>query len=681
MQSSQERIERLKAMLTGRSSNRRTGAALASSGELGNLLLGVALHGADRLRENRLPTDLEMALVAALHAAIDGEEVKAWGAAYREVVQSADPGTLVVPEVITSRPSSSGYGVEDLAEVIPQLSQEAGRAANVSLLTAEDLAAGRIQEDAAFVEAMRETGFAVTGGARYPGTTAAAAAGSQDTGTAQNPAPAADSWRVRLEMENFYVERAVGDQGGGRDEIYFTAAASAGGKKGEPFVSEEFGKVVKGQTRTFSSNNKVFLDQQCSGGLVVASIQVWEADQSNAAWYANLQKALNTTIERIDALLNNPVAIIADPTPLPVTIAYEVTKVFVALMDALRNDDDLSDTRTFVLSRDDMAILTHQPNLEWNFNGDGHHILRVRYTGERPVYPEGSIEIISRAQPTGGTLGGAWSVPIPLGWKTRATPALASYRGDLYTVFSRSTDNRLVWSRYDGTAWSTPRIIGSAASDRPCALAVHQDQLHLMYTGGDSKVYHGWFDGQQWSPLQPFLDWKTGFGPALVEVHNHLWAAATGGNTVYAAKWKQNVTGPVTRQASPSGAAYGAPALGSSTFKAILDHRQSDDSICSRFPDNWTGREVRSWRTRHAPTVHHSGSYDWMAHIGTDGRVYLSWRDTHKAYDEYPKPKTEWEWTNRAEVIEQGTWTCTPLETPAHTTHNRRLYAIYHTQA
>lgn len=664
-QSSQERIERLKALLTGKSSSRRAGAALVSSGTYGNLLLGVALHGADRLREGRLPTMVEGALLKVLGAVIDTEEVKAWGAAYRETVQSAAPGTLVVPEEITGRPSSSGYGSADLAKVIPQLSQEASQAPNLSLQTVEDLAAGRLQEDAAFVEAMRETGFAVTGVAPYC---------SDDTRPEWE-----DSWRVRLEMENFYVQRAVGDQGGGRDEIYFTSAASARSSGGQTFISEEFGAVKQGQTRTFSSGKKVFLDQDCTSGLAIASIQVWEADQSNSQWYKNLQLALNAAIEQINRVLGNPAATIVDPTPLPVTIAWEVTKIFVALMDTLRNNDDLACSRTFVFTRDDMAILHHQPDLEWNFNGDGHHKLRVRYTGERPTYPLGGIQITSRDQGAEPSAAGSWSAPIRLGWRTRATPALASYRGDLYTVFPQAADNRLVWSRYDGAAWTAPRRIDSAASDQPCALAVHQDHLHLMYTGGDGKIYHGWFNGQEWSPLRPVSNWQSALGPALTELDGVLWSAHTGGHRVYVASRVQGTTwNTAERVDTPANSfpAHSAPALGSSHGRLTVDHRLEDDRIYSwySFPttgDNpWGGEKLYDWRTDHAVTVHQAGRYAWMAHARLDNRAYLTWRDTHT--------DAPLRWRSSAEVIQQGSWTCTTLAAPALTTHNGRLYAIYH---
>ncbi|MFD5420941.1 hypothetical protein ACFWJT_23315 [Streptomyces sp. NPDC127069] len=519
----EERIKQLQELLTGRSASRRTRAAVAS-GSLGYLLFGVALHGADA-KGSRTLTDLEQMLVDALATVVEDTEVKAWGTAYRETVRGAAPGTLTVPAVIAERPVSSGFAMRDLEQVLPQMARDAFDAPNVSLVRAEDIAAGRIDEDPALVEAMRETGFAVTGVARYPD--------SSESG-ARAATLAGSSWRVRMEMESFYVVRAVGDQWGGRDEIYFSSAASVGGDSGgETFVSDEFGSLKTGQTRDFPAGKKVFLDKQSSNEFMVASIQVWEADQSNSEWYRNLQMALNRAVEEIDAVLNNPVAAIMDPIPLPVTIGYEIAKVFIALMDVLRNDDDLSCSRTFVLSRDDMTVLSHQPNLDWNFNGDGHHRLRVRYTGQRPVYPTGSINIISRRQGTEPTDAGEWSAPIPLGWKTRATPALAAFRDKLHTVFARESDNRLVWSRHDGAAWTTPRTISSAATDQPPAIAVHQDRLHLLYTGGDNRIYHSWFNGEEWSALKPLNDWRSAFGPALALIDGALWSAHTGGEHVY----------------------------------------------------------------------------------------------------------------------------------------------------
>ncbi|MFF3860049.1 hypothetical protein [Streptomyces sp. NPDC002209] len=658
----EERVERLKGLLTGQSSSTRAVRALSPGDGYTNLLLGVALHGADRKRNRHTLTSLERLLVDALGTIMEETELKEWGLAYRETVQEAPAGTLIVPRVITELHESEGFSTTDLKRVLPQLSAEVAKAPNVNLLTVEDLAAGR-QEEQEFLEGMQACGFAVTGVARYP-----AAAGEGE----DEEAPA--SWRVRLEMEKFYVERAVGDQGGGRDEIYFTASSSAGGGDGQTFTSQEFGAVKKGDTRTFNADNKVFLDEDAGpAGLTVTSIQVWEADQSDSRWYDALQKSLNRAVEEIDRLLNNPVGIIIDPTPLPVTIAYEVAKVFIALMDTLRNHDDLSCTRSFVLTRDDMAMLGHQGGVEWNFNDDGWHRLTVRYTGARPVYPTGAVEIISRPQGATPDDAGEWDAPIPLGWKTVATPALAVYHGELHTLFPRAGDNQLVWSRYDGTAWSTPQPIGSAHTDRPPTLAVHQDRLHTTYSGGDNRIYHAWYDGQKWDQIRKIRTWESPLGPSLASLDGTLWHAHTASNVVYYATYDHDDNGWNHEDYVPiSGiTAHSAPALGLGGPFITINHRMDNSGICTRLgsSDHRWGNDggIDTMSTHHAPTVHQADHCGWLAYRDTSGRARLAWH----AEDAY-------NWKLLPNPIARGTWTCGPLAAPSLTTHNNRLYAIYH---
>ncbi len=669
----EERVERLKGLLTGRSPSARAARALSREDGYGNLLLGVALHGADGRRQGRALTDLEGLLVDALGTIMDEAELKAWGAAYRETVQSAAPGTLIVPKVVSDLPAAAGFAVADLERVLPQLSAEVAKAPNVCLLSLEDLATGREVEDPEFIEGMQACGFAVTGIARHPGAGAARPADTTGGG-----GEALASWRVRLEMEEFHVVRAVGDQGGGRDEIYFTASSSVGGGRGQTFVSEEFGAVKRGQTRSFTADKKVFLDQDAGpSGLVVSSVQVWEADQSSSRWYDALQKSLNIAVEEIDTLLNNPIGMIVDPTPLPVTIAYEVAKVFIALMDTLRNTDDLSCSATFVLTRDDMAVLHHQPELTWHFNGDGHHKLTVRYTGARPLYPTGSIEIVSRTHGTHPSLAGEWSAPIPLGWKTTTAPAITALGSHVYAVFSRAGDNMLMWSRYDGAAWTTPLTISStAASDRPSALAVHNNRLHLMFTGGDSRIRHAWFNGGKWSRFQTVGTWESPFGPSLTELDGVLWSAHTGlDNHLHLSAYVADTWNTPTVLDDSFGANSG-PALGTYLGSLTVHHRLRDDRVVYRYsstpgqsPGGWSTTVRDDWRTRSALTEHRAGRDTWLAHRGTDGRPNLAWRDAGAARH------TDW---SSAEIIDREGWTCTTLAAPVLTTHNGRTYAIYH---
>ncbi|GCD39579.1 hypothetical protein OEIGOIKO_07435 [Streptomyces chrestomyceticus JCM 4735] len=402
----QDRLERLRQLLSGQRAQQRAGRALAlalGQGAYANVLLGAMLHGADRMRQNKTLTDLERILLEAVGAQLSAAETKAWGGVYREVVTAQGGKVAVLPERITRLPVTQGYAMADLRQDFARLQAEALACANVQIVSPAVVAEGG-PEDPAFIAAMRETGFAVTGfdDGTAPLTSAGcittAGAGQDEQApadSAQSPdgAEAASAFRVKLELENFYVHRVVGDQGGGRDEIYWTTATSVGDSgKGSPFTSEEFGAVQKNQTRSFAANKKIFFDGS-SSGFVGTTICCWEADHSNAAWFSELQKALLQAIAVMDRTLNcanfTP-AVIYIPTWA--TMAWELGKFFVTFMECFRNYDDLSCQRTIGMDRQDLAVLSHRGHTDWHFNGDGHHELRIRYTGDPVPFPAGTLD-------------------------------------------------------------------------------------------------------------------------------------------------------------------------------------------------------------------------------------------------------------------------------------------------
>ncbi|AWN24846.1 hypothetical protein DKG71_00445 [Streptomyces sp. NEAU-S7GS2] len=492
--------------MSGARSKDRLGRALGQGGEFGNVLLGAMLHGADRLRQGHTPTDLEQLMLNALRAVVSDAEARQWGRVYREAVTAQGGRLPVVPETITSRPVAQGYTMANLKQNLTNLVAEALVAPNVQIVDPQVAAAGG-EEDPAFVEAMRQTGFAVTAFARPSASRAAAGTAEDDSGQAQE-APAetqaeqgsglvAPSFRLKLELENFYVRRAVGDQGGGRDEIYWTAAVAAGDNTGGKFISEEFGAVKKDQTRSFSSANKTLFEGQSSGFLGL-SIQCWEADQSNDAWWAELRKRLDAAVIIIDAFM-----MIGDiglgVVPLWASMSWEVAKVFITLIDSFRNYDDLSCQRSIGLDQQDLAVLAYYGRTNWHFNGDGHHELRVKYAGDPVPFPVGTLRYAVR---TGST----WGAPIALDFESMTPPALASYNGMLHAVFVRPSDKAVMWTRLEtpvgvgggSPVWSKPVRIGRDATLYAPALAAGHGRLFYAVTGMDGGTYWRTYAAGAW---------------------------------------------------------------------------------------------------------------------------------------------------------------------------------------
>ncbi|RKT02335.1 hypothetical protein BX286_0229 [Streptomyces sp. 3211.6] len=390
------------------------------------------LHGADRVRQGKTPTDLEQLLLNALGTVVSDPEARLWGQTYRQLVE-AQGRLTTIPEVVTSRSVDRGYAMADLRQDMRHVVAGAMACPNVQIVDPFAVAAGQ-PEDPAFIAAMRDTGFAVTAYSVPPQPAPAAATVDEDGGGQAQAAPgeaggeqelsAPVAFRVKLELESFYVQRAVGDAGGGKDEIYWTAATSTGkdGTGAGTYFSQKFGSVEKDETYRFDAGKKVLFEGS-SKGFLGTSIQVWEAHQSDDRWWNELKKALNTAVDLIDDAMT-----IVDGfmgmVPMWASIAFEISKMFLYIIDVFRNCDDLSCDRTIGLNQQDLAVLSHLGNTDWHFNGDGHHILKVKYTGDGVPFPQGTVECAVRTD-------GAWGVPVPLGWKSITPPAIASYNGTL----------------------------------------------------------------------------------------------------------------------------------------------------------------------------------------------------------------------------------------------------------
>ncbi|MGW1788041.1 hypothetical protein ACWCO0_14525 [Streptomyces tubercidicus] len=156
-QTEQDRLERVRGLLSGTTTPDGAGAQAQSS--YGNALMGVFLHGADRLRQGHEPTDLEQLMLDAVGSVLSEEETREWGRVYREV---ADGGATmaVVPQAFANRPVSEGYSVADLRNDLPDIVAEARAAGNTQIV--DPRRPDRNTDDPAFLEAMRAAKFGVS---------------------------------------------------------------------------------------------------------------------------------------------------------------------------------------------------------------------------------------------------------------------------------------------------------------------------------------------------------------------------------------------------------------------------------------------------------------------------------------------------------------------------------------
>ncbi|MFH9554733.1 hypothetical protein [Streptomyces sp. NPDC017435] len=220
---------RLREMLRGpaAASESRFMRGLRQGREQG-VLVGAALHAAERSRQGKAPTDLERVLLKALGDLMPQADVHACGQEYRSAV--ADLGALdIVPASVTSRPLTSGYTLADFKARLPVIGREAVTLPNAAIVDPAALADGRPIDSAEFTEGLTEFGYGATVFNRPP-------VPSEERG---KPVP---GYRAKVEFDSFYVRRAVGDQWGGKDEIYWTVAAASDKHKARTYKSGESGR-------------------------------------------------------------------------------------------------------------------------------------------------------------------------------------------------------------------------------------------------------------------------------------------------------------------------------------------------------------------------------------------------------------------------------------------------------
>ncbi|MGW0332192.1 hypothetical protein ACWD0J_10035 [Streptomyces sp. NPDC003011] len=507
---SEQRLERLRRMLTGEVRTPLGPRGVKRQGPTkSNLLVAVALHAAARLWKGEPATELEGRLLTLMRSELSDDDIKAIGALYCFVLtHTVEP--LLLPESVTSRPVTSGYDWADLRADGPAMLHERLTQPNVTVVDRVLVASGTEIDSEAFVDSLRDYGSGVVAMGRTRSQAAAAGSGQR--------APA-QPFRIKLEADSFHVLRAVGDQGGGKDELYWCSSSGSDKAAGPAFHSEEFQMVERGDTRDFERDRTLFDGEV--GDWLVLQMFCFEADQSNSEWYDTLHAQLR---HLSDTIFSDPGFQIGSNLPGGEIAGWmaDLNALGVLLMTHLRNEDDLSCARPFYLDRYDLALLADRRTADWHFNGDGHHVLKVKYASAQKIpFPAGSLQYTVRTN-------GRWGAPITLDWESITTPALASYQGKLHVLFNRPGDKALMWAYLDNGVWSAPRQINSEYSDIPCSLAVFRGKLWCAHTGTDDNL--GWFtfDGTTWSRRTRF-NYPTRLAPTLAgEYQGRLWLTHVG---------------------------------------------------------------------------------------------------------------------------------------------------------
>ncbi|MFD9451789.1 hypothetical protein ACFWBC_01605 [Streptomyces sp. NPDC059985] len=163
---------------------------------------------------------------------------------------------------------------------------------------------------------------------------------------------------MTLDAESFYVHRAVGDQGLGSDEIFWTAAVGTGTDHGgHTFRSETFGSVDTGDERFFSPANRVIFQGTTTGDYLGANVICWEQDDVNDEWWRALQKALNDAMTKLNFLLGfDDFGMGVLPTWSGIALA--AVGFIASVIEAFRNKSDTSCQRVIGMGRYELAMLS-----------------------------------------------------------------------------------------------------------------------------------------------------------------------------------------------------------------------------------------------------------------------------------------------------------------------------------
>lgn len=228
--------------------------------------------------------------------------------------------------------------------------------------------------------------------------------------------------------------------------------------------------------------------------------------------------------------------------------------------------------------------------------------------------------------------GSAWAPQdlIPAVWSSDG-PALAVYqspgaRGDgLFMAWKGAdSDQRIWWTKFDGSAWAAQQLVPGVATSNSPALAAFGSKLYMAWKGeaGDQAIWFSTFDGTAWASQQLVSGMTTSVGPALAAPFGGAlfmaWKGASSDQDIW---WSSNSGGGwAVQQAVQNVGTSVGPSLAvfGSRLYAAWKGMNADNSIW------WSSFDERSWALQQQVPRVGTSNRPALAVLG--GNVYMAWK-------------------------------------------------------
>ncbi|QNP74244.1 hypothetical protein IAG44_35520 [Streptomyces roseirectus] len=461
----------------------------------GNVLVGAALHGADRLRVGEVPTELEGLLLDVLRGVLAEEEIGDWGRVYREAVAARGHRLGVVPVELAELPVTSGYGLAELRACAREVAEEAVVCANVSFLSTEALAEGEPLWSEEFVAGVRGAGFGVVG-----------FAGVSHGGGAEG-----GSFRATWELVDFHAGHDPSST------LLFDAPASTHVSFTTHSRTEQNTDLIRALDDLTRACDAAVADL-APGDLAPGQVHV------GIAW----------AVMKLFVLLR---AICADDPPeIPLRFVFPraATTVHHHRRDLALDLKNPAPRLRYTGERPpspsgDLEYATYRADGGWSapvplglpsvtapslasYRGD-LHLVFARPGDHRLMW--------SRLR------AGVWRTPVPVGRSGSRQRVALTVHEDLLYAFHTTPDGEVLWSRFDGSAWT--REVRMDGWDSPVSpdIASHDGHLWIAHRDHGGRTHVDRLDKDHTSDFtHRFDDSASDSAPALVSTDTATDTAA-----------------------------------------------------------------------------------------------------------------------------------------------------------